>query len=79
MSAAGAVLGSPSFSSMECRALKGMILKWVQPEKLWIDSSAFEIIDLSKPFSIDKGFDLAVCLEVGEHLPAKRRNHLWSA
>jgi hypothetical protein len=34
-----------------------------------IDPATFRVVDLSKPFSIDRRFDLSVCVEVAEHLP----------
>ena len=45
----------------------------VQPGQLLISESQFRRIDLSKPFQLDRRFDLVNCLEVAEHrLPARR-------
>jgi SAM-dependent methyltransferase len=41
---------------------------WVQIDKLQIPHTHFFAKDLEKPFALDKGFDLAVSLEVAEHL-----------
>jgi SAM-dependent methyltransferase len=48
----------------------------------WIDSSALEIprdrflaVDLSRPWRIDRRFDLVVSLEVAEHLPVASADH----
>lgn len=41
---------------------------WINKEKLFIPQECFLQLDLEKPFSINRKFDLAVCLEVAEHL-----------
>lgn len=41
---------------------------WVDPELLCIPEEAFTKLDLSRPFSLERTFDLALCLEVAEHL-----------
>ncbi len=40
------------------------------PETLQIDKSEFIQHDLREPLEFDRKFDLAICLEVAEHLPA---------
>ena len=42
---------------------------YVEKSQLAIPQEHFMILDISKPFTIDKIHDLAVCLEVAEHLP----------
>lgn len=42
---------------------------WVKPEQLLIPAADFRSVDLRKPLSLSKKFDLAVSLEVAEHLP----------
>jgi len=44
---------------------------YVNKEKLLISRDKFISIDLSKPFNIDKKFDIALCLEVAEHIHKK--------
>lgn len=44
----------------------------VQPGQLLIAESQFRRIDLSKPFQLDRRFDLVNCLEVAEHLDGSR-------
>ena len=39
---------------------------------LLIDSKCFEAADLGNPVVLDKAYDLALCLEVAEHLPQER-------
>jgi hypothetical protein len=53
--------------------------EYVGVERLLIPRTCFRVADLSKPFQIDGRFDLAVCLEVGEHLPARRARGLVEA
>jgi SAM-dependent methyltransferase len=40
------------------------------PERLLIERWQFRHADLAGPIEVDDAFDLAVCLEVAEHLPA---------
>src|SRR5438552_2146277 len=42
---------------------------YVEAELLQIPQDRFRAVDLAKPFSLGRVFDLAVCLEVAEHLP----------
>ena len=38
---------------------------------LMIDDAEFSAVDLTQPLQVDRKYDLAVSLEVGEHLPAR--------
>jgi SAM-dependent methyltransferase len=49
---------------------------YVNRDLLRIPREYFQAFDLSKPISIDRRFDLAVCLEVAEHLPPSRSEGL---
>lgn len=42
---------------------------WVKPERLLIPKEQFQTIDLEKPFLLNRPADLAISLEVAEHLP----------
>ena len=42
---------------------------YIPRELLQIPEDRFEDVDLAKPFHLGRVFDLAVCLEVAEHLP----------
>jgi cyclopropane fatty-acyl-phospholipid synthase-like methyltransferase len=42
---------------------------YVSREQLQIPEDRFKDVNLAKPFSLGRFFDLAVCLEVAEHLP----------
>lgn len=43
----------------------------VDLKKLYIPEERFIFADLTKPLTLGRKFDLAICLEVGEHLPEK--------
>lgn len=51
---------------------------WVQPDSLEIPSERFQATDLRQPIGIDRRFDLALCMETGEHLPTERSAGLVS-
>jgi len=45
---------------------------WVDASELEVDANCFRACDLSVPPDLERAFDLAVSLEVAEHLPADR-------
>jgi hypothetical protein len=45
---------------------------YVNRDRLRIPLDCFQACDLDKPLAIERRFDLAICLEVAEHLPATR-------
>ncbi|MGA8144854.1 MAG: methyltransferase domain-containing protein [Candidatus Acidiferrales bacterium] len=47
----------------------GLDGKHIEPKWLVIPTDTFRSIDLARPFRLKENFDLAVCLEVAEHLP----------
>lgn len=49
---------------------------WVDRSRLLIDTDRFTTVDLSHPTSIAGSYDLAVCLEVVEHLPARNNREV---
>jgi SAM-dependent methyltransferase len=51
--------------------IRGLDGSYVDRSKLLIDEDAFTPIDLGSNLSIPGHYDLAVCLEVAEHLPEK--------
>lgn len=65
----------------DCGATKvlGLDGGYVNQDRLLFDCQDFRAIDLSQPFSIPGDFDLAVCLEVAEHLPRKMARRLVAA
>lgn len=50
--------------------IQGIDGDWVNRDFLEIPKDCFRSFDLSKPFSLDRKYDLAMSLEVAEHLPA---------
>jgi SAM-dependent methyltransferase len=42
---------------------------WIPPDQLQIPASQFQRMDLRQGVRLDRTFDLAVCVEVAEHLP----------
>lgn len=57
------------FQAHGVERLLGLDGPYVDQRKLFIPSDCFSVADLAKPFTIPGRFDLAICLEVGEHLP----------
>ena len=57
------------FQQHGVRQLRGFDGAYVNREKLLIDAAAFSEADLAGEFEIDGNYDLALCLEVLEHLP----------
>lgn len=55
------------FAARGCRIL-GMDGPWAM-NSLLIDASDFRAVDLTQPITASGPFDLALCLEVAEHLP----------
>lgn len=49
---------------------------WIEPELLRIPAERFLTRDLGQPLRLSRQFDLVVCLEVGEHLPAEAADGL---
>jgi SAM-dependent methyltransferase len=48
----------------------------VPPADLLVSPQYFRAIDLAQPFQLGGQYDLAICLEVAEHLPAKSAKSL---
>ena len=42
---------------------------WVKAEELFIPKENFVSLDLTSPFALNRKFDLAISLEIAEHLP----------
>lgn len=66
----GTGLWLKAFTERGITTVHGIDGNWVKSEKLVIPAECFEAADLEKPIRLGgKRFDLAVCLEVAEHLP----------
>jgi len=59
------------FQELGVRTIRGLDGHYVDPSKILVPEECFTPTDLSKPFHVPSRYDLAVCLEVGEHLPEK--------
>lgn len=46
--------------------------QWVDTSKIFIPADHFRAVDLAEPFSLGETADLAMSLEVAEHIPAAR-------
>jgi len=60
-----------AFQELGIIKFRGIDGEHVDRSKLLIPSECFTCADLSKPFEVHGRYDLAVCLEVAEHLPEK--------
>ena len=56
--------------------LLGVDGNWLDRQVLQIDPKQFVVRDLLEPLAIHRTFDLAMCLEVAEHLPDSRAEQL---
>jgi SAM-dependent methyltransferase len=59
-----------AFAENGVRSVRGIDGDYIDRSRLHINEDDFVTADLTKDFSIDAKYDLAVCLEVAEHLPA---------
>jgi SAM-dependent methyltransferase len=59
------------FKSHGVNELLGIDGGWVLKEQLYVDEGYFVEADLEKPVELAQRFDLAICVEVAEHLTAK--------
>lgn len=56
------------FQRQGVKTIKGIDGFHLNPEVLVVPKEAIELKDLEKPFEVDTKYDLAICLEVAEHL-----------
>src|SRR5947208_726543 len=60
-----------TFGQQGVEAILGLDGDYVSREKLTIPVEYFRAMNLDEPFELDRYFDLAISLEVAEHLPAR--------
>jgi len=65
-----------AFAECGVQNYKGYDGEWVPRDQLLVPTSHFEAVDLSQTMPRATGFDLAICLEVAEHLPPKMSSAL---
>lgn len=56
--------------------IRGIDGDYIDPSTLLIDQAHFSPADLTKPIILDRKYDLALCIEVAEHLPSEYANAL---
>lgn len=68
-----------AFQQNGVETVLGLDGSYVDTQLLQIPADRFRPTDLKKPIPVDQRYDLAICLEVGEHLPASRCSDLVQA
>jgi len=64
------------FSDRGSSDVQGFDGDWLKDQELDFERSAFDFRELDKPLGLDLEADLAICLEVAEHLPEARADSL---
>lgn len=68
----GCGLGTFLYAFKQCgvKEVMGLDGPWIDKEKLsgYLDQNSFKIVNLHEPIQLNKTYDLAICLEVAEHL-----------
>jgi SAM-dependent methyltransferase len=59
--------------------VRGIEAAWIDKEKLAVSPHLITIIDLERPFTMNRRFDLILCLEVAEHLEEQSASGLISS
>jgi 2-polyprenyl-3-methyl-5-hydroxy-6-metoxy-1,4-benzoquinol methylase len=57
------------FQELGISLIRGLDGDYVERSRLLVPEECFTCTELSKPFTVPGRYDLAVCLEVAEHLP----------
>ncbi len=65
-----------AFAKLGLSEIQGVDGVWTDPQALLIPSDCFRRHDLRQPIEDQRRYDLALCLEVAEHLPASRSETL---
>jgi len=60
-----------AFRQQGVESILGLDGDYVSREKLAIPAECFRSVNLAKPFAVEQRFDLAISLEVAEHLPPR--------
>lgn len=68
-----------AFQENGVKSVRGLDGHYVDRSRLLIGADSFSSVDLSSLKTIDGHYDLAMCLEVAEHIPAKSSRHLVNA
>ncbi len=62
-----------------CQEILGLDGHWVNQDLLVIPKETFRQVDFEKRIKIDKRYDLAICLEVAEHVSKENTNNFIDA
>lgn len=68
-----------AFSENGVPLVRGVDGNYVDPLKLYIAPECFAAVDLTKPLDLKDRYDLAICLEVAEHLDPRSGRELVGA
>lgn len=68
-----------AFKEAGVETVCGLDGHYIDKASLLIDPDEFQATDLSQLFAIDGHYDMAICLEVAEHLPEKNARSLINA
>jgi SAM-dependent methyltransferase len=75
----GSGLWLQAFREAGVASVRGLDGPWVDPASLPFGAEHFEAVDMTRPFTVGGRYDLAMSLEVGEHLPPSRADGLVEA
>lgn len=64
------------FEEYGAETIVGYDGEYIDRSRLLIPTECFRSAELTKPLAVKENFDLAVCLEVGEHLPPNAASRL---
>jgi len=65
-----------AFHDLGVQTFRGMDGDYVSREQLLFDAQSFQPCNLARPEPIVTGYDLCLCLEVAEHIPARASRSL---
>lgn len=65
-----------AFAEIGGSTVLGLDGQWVDQSRLAIPRENFRVTSLDQAWAINESFDLCVCLEVAEHLPPSKSQHL---
>jgi 2-polyprenyl-3-methyl-5-hydroxy-6-metoxy-1,4-benzoquinol methylase len=68
-----------AFAELGVNEIRGVDGDYVNRDNLLFDSANFAAVDLSRAFRIPGRYDLAICVEVAEHLPRNSSRSLVQA
>lgn len=66
------------FNKLGVKEVKGLDGPWIDKKALsqYLDPNCFQVVNLHEPIRLEKEYDLAICLEVAEHLAPEKADTL---